>query len=455
MINLPNSFVEKYRKLMSEEEFNKFIASFDEKYLSGIRYNSLKIDEEKFKEIIGLIEKVPWSKNGYYYDSDLKLSTNPYYHTGLYYFQEPSAMFPAEVVAGKKDEKILDLCAAPGGKTTQIAFDMENTGLLVSNEINPKRARALKKNVELYGLKNTIVTNTTGKKLSEYYGSYFDKVLIDAPCSGEGTFRKDKRSLKEYENYADSSIVKIQRDIIDYGVKLLKVGGILVYSTCTFNPDENEANISYLLDNYDFELEDIEKIDGISDGYSDWLDNGNKELNKAIRFFPHKVKGEGHFVAKLKKLAGEEVDCKKTKNKWLTYKELDIKVRDFLSGVLSISLEDKFFILVGENVYLFDNKVDFYKEHNIIYMGVLLGKLNKYGFIPSQSFIMSLKRGELAKILDLELEDANRYIKGETLSFSSLKGYYGVCYDGYTLGWCKVSNGVFKNLYEKNWRKSY
>ncbi|MCI0502444.1 MAG: SAM-dependent methyltransferase [Fusobacteria bacterium] len=462
---LPDKFLTKYKKLLDENEFKEFIESLNVKPLSGIRYNQLKINQDDFLKKTGLNEdQVPWCHTGYYYnidDFEEKLSINPYYHAGLYYFQEPSAMFPGELLIDVLENnnndniRIIDLCAAPGGKTTQVAMNSNKSDFILANEINPKRVRALKKNIELYGIKNCLVTNTTGKKLFESYGSYFDVVLIDAPCSGEGTFRKDKKAIKDYDDYGDSSIIKIQRDIIDYGVKLLKNNGILIYSTCTYDPDENENNIQYILNNYDFNVLEIIKPGNISDGRPEWINDGRSDLTKTARIWPHKAKGEGHFAARLIKLSGEEYKNKKNNIKWLKYNDLDLKVREFISKYLSVQYSDKYFLTRDNLVYMFERKYDIYLENKIQYMGTLLGEINKYQFVPGQSYIMTLKEEEISKKINLTTEDANRYIKGETLELSLDDGYYGVIYDGFPLGWCKAKAGVFKNLYDKNWRKSY
>lgn len=456
-MNLPEHFLDNFKELMEPGEFSAFLKSFEEGTWDGIRYNSLKLSEQEFLERIGMSEAVPWCPTGFYHDrvegAD-RLSIHPWYHAGLYYFQEPSAMFPAEVLDPKPGDRVLDLCAAPGGKTTQLAMKMQGLGLLVANEISPKRVRALQKNMELYGFTNTLVTNSTGKHLLETYGTYFDKVLIDAPCSGEGTFRKDKRAIREYANFSGDKLQEIQRDILDYGIRLLKEGGTLVYSTCTFNPRENEENIDYLLRNYDCNLLKVEKHHGMAGGRPEWTASGNPELAGAVRFWPQNCRGEGHFVAHIRKNGGDTVKPVVKPDKWLPAGRIDESVQEFFAANLDLELEGWYTVREGI-FYLMPEAFPYSWKNRISHMGRCLGELTRYGFVPSQSLVMTLKSGQLKNRLELDLEGANRYIKGETLNIDAADGFYGVVFDGQPLGWAKISNGFFKNLYDKKWRKSY
>lgn len=456
-MKLPNIFLNKFKSIMKNEEYISFISSFEKLPYEGIRYNSNKISEIDFiKRLQSITKKIPWTTDGFYFkkeDSNVRLTTHPYYHQGLFYIQEPSAMFPAELLDPKPTDKVLDLCAAPGGKSVQIACKMKNQGLLISNEISPKRVKALKKNIELYGIKNTIITNSTGKNLLNTYGSYFDKVLVDAPCSGEGTFRKDKNSIKEYEKYATEGLYSIQRDILDYAFKLLKIGGQLVYSTCTFSPEENEQQIEYLLKNYECKLIETKKTHGMVSGRPKWTEQNSLELTKTIRFWPHKVEGEGHFVAKIIKIAGEEFKGKHTNLHWKPYSEINDKIKSFIEKYLNVNFEKYYYYVKDDEYYLMDDKYPFDEKNKIENIGIHIGQLNKYNFIPSQSFAMTLEKNNFKNILEVNFEQANKYLKCETLLFNKEDGYYGIIYQNNILGWAKFNNGFFKNLYEKTWRK--
>lgn len=454
---LPDSFLAKFKDLMNNQEYEIFINSFRNNIYEGIRFNTLKIDSEKFhKKINNLNDRITWTKDGYYYDkenSDVRLTIHPYYHQGLFYIQEPSAMYPAELLSPSEEDKVLDLCAAPGGKTVQMAANMNNKGLLISNEISPKRVKALKKNIELYGIKNSIITNSTGKNLLETYGTYFDKVLVDAPCSGEGTFRKDKHSIKEYDKYVGNELYETQRDILDYAIKLLKIGGYLVYSTCTFNPEENEKQIEYILNKYDCILVDGAKTDGMACGRPEWSNEYNKELEKTIRFWPHLTDSEGHFAAKILKLSGEDYRGRNYKSKWKPYKYINEKIKDFMSKNINIDFNAYFFYNEEEDYYLMEKEYPFDYKNKIQHLGINIGKLNKYNFTPSQSFAMTLKIEEIKRRVEVDFNNANKYLKGETLEIKEDDGFCAVIFEDYILGWAKFNNGFFKNLYEKSWRK--
>lgn len=460
-MNLPEKFLKHMEELLGAEEGKIFFDSYQKTPLEGIRYNSLKMGKEDFQEKVSrrkaLGDPIPWCPTGYYYhkeENKERLSIHPWYHTGLYYFQEPSAMYPVELLDPKPGDRVLDLCAAPGGKSTQIAMKMKNQGLLVANEINPKRSKALLKNIELYGITNTIVTNSTGKHLLETYGSYFDKVLIDAPCSGEGTFRRDKRSVREYENFANDRLLDIQKDILDYGAKLLAVGGEMVYSTCTFNPEENEAAITYLLNQHDFEILKTQKIAGMQDGRPEWISGSPKELVRGVRFWPHHCKGEGHFAIHLRKISGKDFRPERKPGSWFQQNKLNPQILTFLADWLN-TLPHGVFYEHGGRVFTMKEAFPYSVQNKLETVGLKLGELGPYGFTPAQSLILSLKPRDIKHIIEVSEEEANRYIKGETLNRSLPDGYYGVVFDGLNLGWAKVAGGFFKNLYPKNWRKSY
>lgn len=456
-MKLPDSFLEKFKKLMNDEEYHLFINSFENNIFEGIRFNSLKINKNDFIERIkNLKYRIPWTSDGFYYykeNSDVRLTIHPYYHQGLFYIQEPSAMYPAELLSPSEEERVLDLCAAPGGKTVQMAAMMKNKGLLVSNEISPKRVKALKKNIELYGIKNTIITNSTGKNLLETYGTYFDKVLVDAPCSGEGTFRKDKHSIKEYDKYVGKELYEIQRDILDYAFKLLKTGGYLVYSTCTFNPEENEKQIEYILNKYDCLLVQGNKTGGMASGRPEWSENNTKEVDRTIRFWPHMTDSEGHFAAKILKISGEEHKARNSRSLWKPYKYINEKIKDFMEKNLNIDFNNYFFYNEEEEYYLMDKEYPFNKKNKLQHLGINIGKLNKYNFAPSQSFAMTLKKEDFKRIIEVDFNNANKYLKGETLELNEENGYCAVVFEDNILGWSKFNNGFFKNLYEKSWRK--
>ena len=312
-MKLPTAFIEKYRQLLGDEA-DAFLASFDQPSCSGFRINPLKNGQPTatIKTAQGKIEYVA---DGWFGKVDGKSLD----HTaGWVYSQEPSAMYVGEVVDPKPGERVLDSCAAPGGKSTHLIAKMHDEGLLVANEIFRKRANILAENLERWGAKHAIVMNESPAELEKQFPQFFDRILVDAPCSGEGMFRKEPAGIEYWTPDYPSECANRQQKILSSAMKMLKPGGTLVYSTCTFAPEEDEQNAAWLLDNYDLTMEPIQKYPGMDDGRPEW-GNGNPELTKAVRLFPHHLKGEGHFIAKfrlqgdLSETAGSKPSAKKNK----------------------------------------------------------------------------------------------------------------------------------------------
>lgn len=457
-MNLPEEFRDDMKNLLGDE-YDAFLKSLEEgSPLEGIRRNSLKISESQFLEMMKshgqvLGEKIPWCPTGWYYRGEAgrnRLSLHPWYHAGLYYFQEPSAMYPAELLDPQPGEKVLDLCAAPGGKTTQLGMKMMNQGLLVANEINPKRVRALEKNIQLYGISNCIITNSTGKHLLETYGSYFDRVLVDAPCSGEGTFRRDPRALREYMGYRGEELEKTQRDILQYAARLLKPGGHLVYSTCTFNTRENEEAAAMLAD-LGFVVEAPVKQAGLGDGIAI---PGHSELRGAVRFWPHRSKGEGHFAIRMRKGPDGAEAPIRTSGPWKRVNDTDPAVRELLSAIGLPPLEGYIAALDG-GMYLMKEPYPYSLKNKPLGLGIRLEEWKGSSYHPGHSYLLALEPGSCRRTADLSMEDAVRYIKGETLNLNLGDGWHAASFQGYYLGWIRVAGGFIKNQYPKNWRKSY
>ena len=301
-IALPQKFLEDMKEIL-KDEYDDFIKSYEEPKTTGLRVNTLKISKEELLNLnLFNLTQIPWANEGFYYDETVdRPGKNPLHEAGAYYLQEPSAMSVVPKVDVQEGDKVLDMCAAPGGKSTYILSKLNDTGLLVSNEINPIRIKALGENLERFGAKNCIITNTDSNNLRKVFTGYFDKVVIDAPCSGQGMFRKDEVAIKDWSYAKVLECQSIQREIIRDGYKMLKNGGILVYSTCTFAKEENETIINEFIEEFE-----------------------NAKLIEMDRVWPHKVKGEGHFVAKIQKL--EDEDCA---TKELKTKRLDKEIKDY------------------------------------------------------------------------------------------------------------------------------
>ena len=460
MITLPIAFEEKMKRLL-KEEYDAYIRCYENPRYYGLRINTLKISTEEFLRICPFeVKPIPWVKNGFYYDGDkISPAKHPYYFAGLYYLQEPSAMTPASRLPIEPGDRVLDVCAAPGGKATELGAKLRGEGVLAANDISSSRARGLLKNMEVFGIGNMMVLSEEPGRLETYFPEYFDKILIDAPCSGEGMFRKDRKMVKAWEEHGPAFFAKLQRSIITQAARMLRPGGMMLYSTCTFDPEENEGTIEYLLKEYpEFEILEMEGYEGFAKGRPDVSESGNPELAKTVRIFPHKMNGEGHFLALLRKgepSASEEASAaSSSRSRKKVPEELDEFFKD-----ISWELDPQRLDIRGERVYYMPEGLPDLKGIRFLRTGLLLGELKKKRFEPSQALAMNLKREDYAHTLNLPVDDERvvRYLKGETIDTDDLapvkaKGWHLVCVDGYPLGWGKLANGTLKNKYLPGWR---
>lgn len=449
-IKISEEFLNRMKELLGEKDYEAYVRSFDEERLYGLRVNTLKITPENFTEITSLsLRPVPWIANGFYYEGDERPAKDPYYYAGLYYLQEPSAMTPASLLPVVPGDKILDLCAAPGGKSTELGAKLNGTGMLVSNDISSSRAKALLKNLELWGIENICVTSEEPKKLKETFGAFFDKILIDAPCSGEGMFRKDADMVKSYEEHGPEYYAQIQKEIVNQAVDMLVPGGLLLYSTCTFSVCEDEDIIRFILEQHqDMELVSLPLFEGASDGIG---------LSGCLRLFPHRIKGEGHFMALLRKKQSSPLPDtigKLPKKRTVLPEELT----EFLS-MTAKPIDQSRIRIKHEMVYYLPEG---FPEHagNLRFLrtGLLLGEMKKGRFEPAQAFAMALKAQEFKQRVCWEKSDERviRYLKGETISLKEeegqIKGWCLVCVDGFPLGFAKGTGSTLKNKYYPGWR---
>lgn len=450
-MNLPEKYTESMKALLGDE-YDSYIESFSDKRLYGLRVNNLKISTEDFLKICPFkLEPIPWIENGFYYSEDDKPAKHPYYFAGLYYIQEPSAMTPANVLPIDEGDVVFDMCAAPGGKSTELAAKLNKTGLLITNDISNSRAKALLKNVEVFGVPNLCVLNEDPVGIAARFSGFFDKVLIDAPCSGEGMFRKDNKLIKAWEKNGPEFYSQIQKNIILAGADMLKPGGKLLYSTCTFSKLEDEDSVIHLLTNRpDMHLIDIKPYEGFSHGFD--TDEGY-HLEKAVRIFPHKMSGEGHFVALFEK-DGEDYTSSKRPVSGKT--KLSDELKEFMDST-TFEYDPAYINIRDTRVFLTSPYMAEERGLRIIRNGLLLGELKKNRFEPSQAFAMALTKDQFNNCLDLPVSDDRviRYLKGETIDiddFNVKSGWTLVCVDGYPLGWGKNANGQLKNKYLAGWR---
>lgn len=463
-MDLPKAFEEKMKTLLGEE-FDAYTRCYDEPRYYGLRVNTAKISVDEFKKICPFsITPVPWIENGFYYDGEKESpARHPYYFAGLYYLQEPSAMTPANRLDINPGDHVLDVCAAPGGKATELGAKLHGEGVLIANDISSSRAKGLLKNLELFGIGNMMVLSEEPGKLTEYFPEYFDKILIDAPCSGEGMFRKDKKMMKAWEEHGPEFFSKLQRSILTQAAAMLKPGGKLLYSTCTFDPLENEGSVSWLLEQCpEFEILEIRPYEGFRTGLPEYANIRQDSFRKTVRIFPHHMKGEGHYLALLQKNRNSNVDTKYTgpsiRQKSVSYNRLPEDLRNFLK-LIHRSFDAGQFDIRKERVYYMPQDLPDLSGIRFLRSGLLMGELKKGRFEPSQALAMNLKKEEYQNILDFPLSDERviKYLKGETILVDDLagakeKGWYLICVDGYPLGFGKLSQGTLKNKYLPGWR---
>lgn len=494
--NLPVEFTERMRGILGEE-YPAFEKSYEEVRKYGLRVNTKKISPKEFERIAPFhLTPIPGIPGGYYYLEEDAPARHPFYHAGLYYLQEPSAMTPASILEIAPGDRVLDLCAAPGGKATALGAKLKGTGLLVANDISASRAKALLKNIEVFGIPNSFVTNAAPVKLAERFPGFFDKILVDAPCSGEGMFRKDADTIKAWYPEKPEECAKIQKEIVIRAADMLRPGGTMLYSTCTFAPVENEEMIRYLLEQRpEMELLAVPFREGFSAGLGD--------MEKCVRLWPHKMGGEGHFLALLRKREENGILFSNRKDKekvslpeksreenesFQVDKKYNKKNRKYAKtgksdktagagnktaqgdGVqrqaLEVFLREIAWNWKMENMEIRNGQAYYVSGllpeiSGIAFLrnGLYLGEVKKDRFEPSQSLAMALSKTEYTAVIDLPWEDERlkHYLRGETIEISEdecqqKKGWQLICVNGYPLGWGKLVNGLLKNKYHAGWR---
>lgn len=446
--NFDKQFISDMRSLLGENGAKAFFASYAEEPVCSLRVNTLKTKDIKDLFTDVPFTPVPWCKNAYFYPSSFRAGKTAAHLAGAYYIQEASATFPVTVLDIKEGEKVLDLCAAPGGKSTQIAELLNGTGLLVSNEIVPSRASSLSQNIERLGVKNAVVLNADPRDLEDRFFGFFDKILVDAPCSGEGMFRKNPEAAKERTADSPAICAARQRELLKSAFRMLKKGGVLVYSTCTFNKEENEENVAAILRECEYvQLYPIKTDIPQPELYDVKADK--EIISGTVRIMPHLARGEGHFCARFIKTDGDEGKVRPLKR--ASNRAFDAAFKKFADKFLNIKpAADLFF---GDYGYCTPADCPDLSRLRVLRAGVQLGQLVKDRFEPSHSFALSLKADEVKNVLSLEegSDKATAYLMGETLP-CDFEGWTLVTVGALPLGWGKASGGVLKNHLPKGLR---
>ncbi len=446
---LPIEFLERMEKMLGND-YRAFLESYDRERFASLRFNPLKGSREDFweKKVFPL-KGVPWEEMGFYYEETDRPGKHPYHDAGVYYIQEPSAMAPVHYLSPKPGEVVLDLCAAPGGKSTQIAGKLLGRGMLISNEIHPQRARILSENIERMGISNAIVLNETPASLAERFQVFFDKILVDAPCSGEGMFRKNEDAMEEWSPDNVELCAKRQDEILNCAAEMLKPGGIIVFSTCTFSEEENEGSIKRFLERHpEFSVQNAEPFLGM------------EQSQYGLRLWPHKLEGEGHFLSILKKdgelLREEESAYKLQKGKALgDYKEFEAFCKE--SGLYEntkVDLKNGTYITFGEQLYLLPKNAPVLDKLKVLRPGLHVATVKKGRIEPAHALSHVLSYEDMKNVISLQRDslEVRQYLNGQTLNVEAGKGWNLVCVDSYGLGFGKVSGGILKNHYPKGLR---
>jgi NOL1/NOP2/sun family putative RNA methylase len=454
------------------DEYSAFAESLKCDPVHGLRVNMLKISAEEFLKItpFNLGEKVAWCDSAFTLTPSpppdgegrkhREPGKHPFHQAGLYYLQDPSAMSAAEMLDPKPGERVLDLAASPGGKTTHIASLMKGRGLLVANEIKTKRLNHLVVNVERWGASNVVVTNETPERLADHFGAYFDRVLVDAPCSGEGMFRKDMGARLDWSEEMVAGCAVRQTNILRVAAHLVRPGGHLLYSTCTFAPEEDEAVVArFLQEHHDFHVEILPQLPGFMTGKPEWMEEKAginlqvTELRGAVRLFPHRLSGEGHFACLLQR---EDGPADETTSPWhpVRIPNPEWKIwRAFNEETLEVDYPSERLRMQGDRLYYVPEDPPNLKGLRVTIPGIWLGNFKKERFEPAHPLAVSLLPGQAKNVITLSADSREMaaYTRGESLPAEGQPGWAIITVDGWPIGWGKRVQGVVKNHFPRGW----
>ena len=429
-------------KSLLKDEYDDFKNALLEKPVKGLYLNRNKKNVERVLDQ-NYVEHHPIVENGYLYDENYHPGRSAYFLAGLYYIQEPSAMLVADALPIEPDDFVLDMCAAPGGKSCEIASRLTGEGILIANDIEASRARILSENIERFGLDNTIVTNVDPMRFTKQFQEAFDKIVLDAPCSGEGMFRKLEQAIDTWSEEKVLECAHIQKNLLKGAYDMLKQGGMVIYSTCTYSYEENEAMVHYAVDELGFELLPLNKSNGLCPGV---------DLDEVVRCYPHHYRGEGHFIALLKKPGNSPRKQVRTIKPSVNLADLKV-LKAFYQENLNKKVPS---YIIENNGHLYAVKKNFpeLKGIRVLRNGLYLGEVRKNRFIPSYSLALTLTKQDVKRSYDYpsESEEIKKYIHGETLEGTGEKGFGVIFVDGYPLSFYKESNQV-KNLFPKGLRR--
>jgi NOL1/NOP2/sun family putative RNA methylase len=438
---IPAEFLSRMEAMLGPE-YPAFLSSLERPLQKGLRLSRRKT----LSKVPFVTEPIPWAENGYYYDPDARPGKHPYHEAGLYYLQEPSAMAPAGLLSPQPGDRVLDLCAAPGGKSTQLGDMLEGQGLLVANEINPKRAKILSRNIERMGIPNALVLNMHPRDLESRFPEFFDKILVDAPCSGEGMFRKEEAAVTDWSQATVEMCAGRQAEILDSAAKMLRPGGLLCYSTCTFSPEEDEGAVAAFLARHpDFHIVPVD-APWFAPGNPQWATPETPQLSETFRLWPHKLSGEGHYAALLRR----DGDSSGTPLPPPAAVSMPKELSDFLEA-LEITLPEGRLISFGPSLYLVPESLPELRGLKVLRPGLELGQAKKGRFEPAHALALWLSTAKTTADFPADSQEILRYLQGQVLP-GPQTGWTLVTVDSLSLGWAKGSGGQLKNHFPKGLR---
>ncbi|WP_322798176.1 RsmB/NOP family class I SAM-dependent RNA methyltransferase [Thermoflexus sp.] len=451
---LPERFLERMQAWLGPE-VGAFLQALAGPYRTGLRVNTLKIAPEAFRARSPFpLSPVPWCPEGFVIeDPEARPGLHPYHAAGLYYLQDPSAMAAAVLLDPQPGEWVLDLAAAPGGKTTHLAARMQDTGVLVANEIQPRRASILALNVERLGVTHAILTNESPPRLADRWEGLFDRVLVDAPCSGEGMFARDPEAIRAWSVDRVRRSAALQKAILLEAARMVRPGGWLLYATCTFAPEENEGVVeAFLQARPDFDLVDPPRHAAFDRGRPEWIEGGDPRLARAVRLWPHRGPGHGHFYALFRR-AGEERPHRPKPESDLPGRARRA-LEAFWAETIARPLPEGGLVLQGEQIYWTPMASALWRGLRVLRPGWWLGRWRKDRFEPDHALAMALRVQEVRQALDLPLWDPRvvAYLQGHPLEGPWESGWALIALEGFPLGWARAERGRLKNLYPRHLR---
>lgn len=478
---LPAEFLARMAQLLPEAEFQQFVASYERPPRSGLRVNTLKINTVDFRAIapFALMPVGEYEPAGFLVEDESRPGRHPYHAAGLYYLQDPSAMVVGALLAPQPGELVLDLAAAPGGKATHLATRLEtplgdagwgdghwgdghwdNEGLLVANDVGQQRAQLLVENLERWGARQALVTSAAPENLVETFGAVFDRVLLDAPCSGEGMLRRRAGDV-EWSAAIVAACARRQMDILESAAQLTRPSGVLLYSTCTFAPEENEGVIDRFLDTHpDFELQELPAYPGFAPGRREWvggIDGGNPDLRRAVRLWPHRFPGEGHFLALLRRKEGGEIHQRPLPG--FARVSPGRQERQLWEAFARETVKDELPVerlhMAGGRLYLLPRRTLDSGRLRLLRYGLLLGELRQHYFRPAHALAQALTPDQVYQSVNWPADDPRTadYLAGRDMADQGENGWILVTVDGYGLGWGRRSGGRLKNHYPHHLRR--